>query len=59
MKLILVIIAAVCGIKWFFSWVGGRAIVLYMLGKGYTPPTDEELKACVMEVLRRTFHLEG
>ena len=57
MKLILVIIAAVCGIGWFLSWVGGRAIILYMLGKNYAPPTDEELKACVNAVILKTLHL--
>ena len=40
---------------WIRNGIAVEALALYMLGKGYAPPTSEEGKACVMEVLKRTF----
>jgi len=40
---------------WIRNDIAVKALALYMVGKGYTPPTAEEGKACTIEVLRRTF----
>ena len=53
------IIAVMCGIGWLKNAVGIRALLLYMLEKKYTPPTEEELKACCNVAVRRMFGLKS
>lgn len=55
---ILTIIAAVCAVKWMIYRVSFMALTMYMLGKEYTPPADEELKACMEVVIRRSLGLK-
>lgn len=43
----------VCGIGWLCYWVSCAALFMYMIAKEYTLPTDEELKACMVEVIKR------
>lgn len=59
--MIVFLIAAVviCGFGWFLQSVAVRALILYMLGKGYTLPTKEESKACCDVVVRRMFGLDA
>lgn len=58
MTIIFAAIAIVCGIGWLKDAVGIRALSLYMLGKGHTPPTEEELKACCNVAVRRMLGLK-
>lgn len=58
MVIILAAIAAAFGIGWLKDAVGIRALLLYMHGKGYTPPTNEELRACCDAAARRMFGLK-
>lgn len=57
-EVILAIIAVVCAIKWFCYRVSFAALHMYILAKEYTPPTEEELKACMLEVVRRTLRIK-
>ena len=50
--------AIICGLGWLNEAIGLRAILLYMLGKKYTPPTRKELKACCRVAVRRMFGLK-
>ena len=50
--------AIICGLGWLREAIGLRAILLYMHGKRYTPPTEEELKACCRVAVRRMFGLK-
>lgn len=59
---ILVAISVVCAVGWLASWVGNAAIAKWIIDKGYTPPTDEELSECasyVMENMLRGKWKEG
>ncbi len=47
---ILAAISVVCAVGWLASWVGNAAIAKWIIDKGYTPPTDEELSECVTYV---------
>lgn len=38
-------------------WVGSAALAKYMMDKGYTPPSDEEMKACCAYVWRKLLHI--
>lgn len=57
LTVIFAIAAIACGIGWFCCWVSCAAMIMYMIGKGYTLPTDEEQGACIKEVLLRTFRI--
>lgn len=52
-----IVTTIVCGIGWLVYWVGAAALAKYMLDKGYTPPSDEEMKACCMYVWRKLLHI--
>lgn len=47
----LIVSTVICAWNWGIYLVGGRALILFMRQKNYTPPTDTELKTCVDEVL--------
>lgn len=51
-------IAAISGIGWLKTNIGLHAVILYLLSKGYTPPTDTELRACCEVVVKRMFGLK-
>lgn len=59
MATVFAIAAAVCAVGWLKTMIGLRAIILYMEGKKYAPPTPEELKACCTVAVRRTFGLKA
>ena len=56
--IIFAIIAVVCAVKWLCYYVSFAALYMYLLGKEYTPPTEEELKACIREVVRKTLGIK-
>ncbi len=41
----------------FCFWVGSAALAKYISDKGYTPPSDEEMKACCTYVLKKALHI--
>ena len=47
----------VSSIGWLSYWVGTAALVNYMKAKGYTLPSDEELKECNTYVLKKILHI--
>lgn len=40
-----------------FYWIGSAALAKYIIDKGYKPPTDEEIKACCVCVIKKKFHI--
>lgn len=54
-KIILTILIGAGAIQWMASVLGSRALVHYMRIKGYTLPTDEELKVCTRYALQHLF----
>ena len=55
---ILSIALAICCICCIAFWLGMMSLSMYMIAKEYTLPTEEESKACMIEVLRRTFRFD-
>lgn len=53
--IVLVIAVVVCAIGWISSNIAVGALVQYIAEKGYTPPTPEELRACIWKVIREKF----
>ena len=47
----------ISSVGWFCYWVGSAALAKYMINKGYTPPSDDEMKACITYVVKKTFHI--
>lgn len=47
---ILLCVAFICALGWLNSWVARAALAKYILDKGYTPPSDEEARACATYV---------
>lgn len=43
LTLFLFIALIICAIGWLLYWVGAAALAKYMMDKGYTPPSDEEM----------------
>lgn len=58
MTIFLIAIAVVCGFGWLKTNISLHAVILYLLSKGYTPPTDAELRACCEVVVKRMFGLK-
>lgn len=49
MKYIIVLLAfalILCASKWLAYWTSSAALLLYIQKKGYTLPSDEEMKMC-------------
>lgn len=59
MKIVLAVIAIVCGIGWLKSRISTHALILYLLGKEYTPPSKAEMEACCKVAARRMFGLSS
>lgn len=55
---ILAVAVVVCAFNWLNRWVACAALAKYMFDKGYTPPSDEEVKACAMLVWKRWFKVK-
>lgn len=51
------VVAIICAAGWLCNRMGCMALIMYIQGKDYTLPTDEELKACMTEVVRRMFRV--
>lgn len=49
---ILAISTAVCAARWVGSDLAVGACMYYMKKKGYTLPSQEEIRACIKEVVR-------
>ncbi len=45
-------------IGWLCYWIGSAALAKYITDKGYKPPSDEELKACCVYVIKKKFHIQ-
>lgn len=43
---------AICAIGWIINKVMFRTMIVYINKKGYTPPSDEETKACAEIAIR-------
>ena len=50
MAIVFLVTTVICAIGWLCYWVASAALAKYMLDKGYTPPSDKEMKACSMYV---------
>lgn len=48
----------ISSIGWLCYWVGSAALVKYMMDKGYTPPSDEEMRACSTYVWKKIFKIQ-
>lgn len=55
MKWLLCAVAIVCACGWFFNKLSVKILLCFMQGKGYTPPTKSELKACSRKVVEQLF----
>lgn len=58
MYVVLIIGILVCGFGWLINWVALASMVLFMHGKGYMLPTEEESKACLKEVWFRVLKIK-
>jgi hypothetical protein len=56
---ILFITTVICAVGWLNRWVSCAALVKYILDKGYTPPSDEETKACAEYVWNKLLRRRG
>lgn len=50
--ILLVIALVVCASKWLSYWISSAALLLYIQGKEYTLPSEEEMKACMKAVIQ-------
>ena len=55
---ILSALLACCALGWLKWKISTRAVVYYVLKKGYTPPSGEEMKACSIYVIKKMLHLK-
>ena len=56
--ILLAIAALFFAVKYLTQWVGSAALAYWVLRKGYTPPTDEELTECTTYVWKNLLHRE-
>ncbi len=55
---ILLGISFVCGIGWLVNYVGLLALAKWIIDKGLTPPTGEEMSQCVTYVWRKLLRIK-
>lgn len=55
MKFVLLAALAICAGGWLFSKISFFTILAFMKKKGYTPPSDQEVKACTKEAVAYMF----
>lgn len=48
----------ISSVGWLCYWIGSAALEKYITDKGYKPPSDEELKACCIYVIKKKFHIQ-
>ncbi len=57
MTIFFVITTIIASIGWLLYWVGSAALAKYMIDKGYTLPSDEEMKTCCTYVWKKILHI--
>lgn len=57
LTVILFITTIICAFGWLICRVTTMALIKYLSDKGYTPPSDEETKACCKYALRKLLHI--
>lgn len=55
---ILIVVAVVCAFNWLVRHVCCKALIMYIQKKYGTPPSDEEMKACLTEAWLKTLKLK-
>lgn len=58
LTIILAVTTAICAIGWLNRWVCCAALVMYIAGKNYTLPSEEETRACCTEVWNHLLHIK-
>ena len=53
--LLFAILSGICAIQWLGNNLATGALVLYMAEKGYTPPTQKELRAYIKKAIQQKF----
>lgn len=54
----LLVSTVVSSIGWLSNQVASMALVKYMKDKGYTPPSDEEVKAYASYSVKKLLHIK-
>lgn len=47
----------ICGFRWLTNSIATETLIYYIKKKGYTPPTDKELKEYTRLIAKRRFKL--
>jgi len=47
------IVAIICAVGWFLSWIRALTLICFLDEKNYTLPTEQELKACSRKATER------
>ena len=55
---ILAIGLGTCAAGWLVNRIYFLTVLEWIVRKGYTPPTSEEVKACTQDAVRRMFGLK-
>lgn len=53
--IVFIISTVVCGIGWVVRYISTAAIIYYLEKKGYTKPSDEDIKECTLWVIKHLF----
>lgn len=53
LTILFAVTTGICAFGWLNSWVARAAIIKFLLDKKYTPPTDDEAKACAEYVWKK------
>lgn len=56
---ILIALLSLCAWRWLNQYVSTAALIMYILEKGYTPPSEAEMKACAAEVWKRVLKIKS
>jgi hypothetical protein len=57
LTLLFVLTTIICAVGWLTYWVGSAALAKYMMDKGYTPPSENEMKECSTYVWKKLLHI--
>lgn len=52
---IFMVSTAVCAMEWLGNYLAAGAFAHYIKKRGYTPPSREEIRACIQEVIQKKF----
>lgn len=50
---VLALAAGICAFGWYINKLISKAFARFIVKKGYTPPTPEELRTCIREELTK------